>query len=464
MPVSWHSRSLRRELLGWLLLPLAAVVAFNVWTTYRNARQTADLVTDRMLLASARMIAENVRESDGIFQAPIPPAALEMFASEDRDRVIYRVNGPRGELLAGYPETLPPPRQPSGFQHVYFTGTHRGEAVYAVALSQPVVSTRGGEALVVVGQTLRGHDKLVKSLWLKTLRDEVLLVAVAGLLALFGLHRGLAPLLRLRDEVRRRDPHALEPLDTTPVQTELRPLVLALNEALAQVERQVAAQRRFIANAAHQLRTPLTLLKAQIGVGKRGSDVAAAHEALTGIGTTVEGMTRLSNQLLSLARAEQGSTLLHREKVDFNAICREAVENLAIMAMERDIDLGFDGAPAALPVSGHATLLRELATNLIENALRYTPKGGTVTVRLRAAGGARVALRVEDNGPGIPAEEREKVFERFYRRLTSGVEGTGLGLAVVKEIVASHEGTVTLQDRVPSPGLAVLVLLPAFDG
>ncbi|GLS17132.1 sensor histidine kinase [Labrys miyagiensis] len=459
------SRSLRRELLGWLVLPLTAVVSYNVWNSYSDARETADLLTDRTLISSARSIAENIHESDGVIQAPIPPSALEMFATDDRDHVIYRVNGPRGELVAGYPDTLPPPETPTNFRHIYFKGSYRGEAVRAVALAQPVVSATGksGEALVIVGQTLRSHDRLVNNLWLRALRDEMLLVAVAGILALLGLRRGLTPLLRLRDEVRQRGPDTLEPLDTTDVQTELRPLVTALNEALAQVQRQVAAQRRFVANAAHQLRTPLALLKAQVGVGLRAPDAPAARESLTAAGATVEGMTRLSNQLLSLARAEQGSALLHREKVDFNALCRDAVEDLAIMAVERGIDLGFDGAPAPLQVNGHPTLLREMATNLVENALRYTPKGGTVTARVRAAGGSTVTLRVEDDGPGIPADEREKVFERFYRRLGTGIEGTGLGLAVVKEIVSSHEGEIELADNAPPPGLLVKVTLPALE-
>ncbi|CAM5771283.1 sensor histidine kinase [Labrys miyagiensis] len=458
------SRSLRRELLAWLVLPLLAVVSFNVWNTYSDARDTADLLTDRTLISSARSIAENIHESDGVIQAPIPPSALEMFATDDRDHVIYRVNGPRGELVAGYPDTLPPPQTPTNFRHIYYEATYRGEAVRAVVLAQPVVSSTGknGEALVIVGQTLRSHDRLVKSLWIKALRDEVLLVAVAGILAVLGLQRGLTPLLRLRDEVRQRGPDSLEPLDSRGVQVELKPLVLALNEALAQVQRQVAAQRRFVANAAHQLRTPLALLKAQVGVGLRAPSASAARESLSAAGATVEGMTRLSNQLLSLARAEQGSALLHRERVDFNGLSREAVGDLAIMAVERGIDLGFDEAPAPLPVNGHPTLLREMVTNLVENALRYTSAGGTVTVRMRATGGSTVILRVEDNGPGIPADEREKVFERFYRRLGSGIEGTGLGLAVVKEIVSSHEGQIELADRLPLPGLVVIVTLPAL--
>ena len=460
-----HSRSLRRELLAWLLLPLIAVVSFNVWTTWNNAREIANLLTDRTLLSSARTIAEGVHESEGVIEAPIPPWALEMFATDDRDHVIYRVNGPHGELVAGYSENLPPPHKPTGFAHIYFDSTYRDEPVRAVALAQPVISqgANSGEAVVVVGQTLRSRDRLVRDLWLKALRDQVLLVAVAGVLMLFGLSRGLTPLLRLRDAVRQRGSDSLEPLDSSHVQLELKPLVLALNEALAQVQRQVASQRRFVANAAHQLRTPLTLLKAQIGVGLRAPEDTARKDAIEAIGTTVEGMTRLSNQLLSLARAEQGSALLHRERVDFGMLCREAVESLAVMAVERSIDLGFEGPATPHYVHGHATLLREMTINLIENALRYTSPSGTVTARVQAEA-ARITLRVEDSGPGIPAEDRERVFERFYRRLDTGVEGTGLGLAVVREIVASHEGAVELQDRAPGPGLVVLVSLPVISG
>lgn len=463
MRISWHARSLRRELLGWLLLPLAAMVAFNAWATYRNARQIADLITDRTLLSSTRMIAENVHESDGVIQAPIPPAALEMFASEDRDRVIYRVNGPHGELLTGYPDAPDPPQRPTGFRPIYYQGTYHDEPVRAVALAQFVVSdgANGGEAVVTLSQTLRSRDRFERELWLRALRDQILLMAVAVVLALFGLQFGLQPLLRLRDAVRRRAPDSLEPLDSSDVQQELKPLVTALNEALAQVRRQVAAQRRFVANAAHQLRTPLTSLKAQIGVGLRAADADAPREALAGMSSTVEGMKRLSNQLLSLARAEQGSALLHRETLDFVVICRNAVESLALTAVERSIDLAFEAPSPPLNVHGHAMLLREMILNLVENALRYTPEGGTVTVTLSGREGI-VVLRVEDDGPGIPEIERTKVFEAFYRRLDSGVEGSGLGLAVVREIVASHEGSVELQDRAAGPGLAAVVSLPAL--
>ena len=452
--------SLRRELLGWLVVPLAAVVTFNVWTTYRYARDTADLITDRTLLASARVIAERIRQTDGVVEAPIPPSALEMFASSEPDRVVYRVTTSQGQLIAGYPDIAAPPEPPTGLDPVYFDGTFRGEHLRAVAIAQPIIATGNpGHAIVAVGQTLRNHDRMVTGLWLKALRDQVLLVAAAGLLALFGLRRGLSPVMRLRNEVIERDPAELKPFDAQGVQVELRPLVEALNEAFERVRRLIATQRRFVANAAHQLRTPLALLKTQTGVGLRESGIAAKDETLQAIDIAVDGMARLSNQLLSLARAEQGSASLRKDVVDFARLAREAVENLTPMALSKPIDLGLEAKAAPLPLWGHETLLRELVVNLVDNALRYTPAGGVVTVGLAREDGEAI-LTVEDSGPGIPPVDRERVFERFYRRLDTGSEGTGLGLAIVREIVASHDGAIKLKDQAAGPGLLVEVRLP----
>lgn len=455
------NRSLQRELLGWLVVPLTAVVSFNVWTTYKNAAETANLITDRTLLASARVIAENIRENDGVLEAPIPPAALEMFASDQPDRVVYRVTTPRGQVIAGYPDVIAPPGQPVDLNPVYFETTFRDQPVHAVAIAQPIVSKLNpGNAMVAVGQTLRAHDKLMTSLWLKALRDQVLLVAAAGLLGVFGLRRGLAPILRLRNDVMERDPAELKPFAADTVQSELRPLVEALNEAFDRIQRQMATQRRFVANAAHQLRTPLALLKTQVSVGLRERDIGTKDEVLAAVDMSVDGMARLSNQLLSLARAEQGSASLMKSEVDFGAVARDALEGLAQAALARNIDLGFESGEDGLAVWGHPTLLRELVVNLVDNALRYTPQGGSVTVGIGQEAGW-VALKVEDTGPGIADGDREKVFERFFRGFEAGSEGTGLGLAIVREIVSSHDGHIELANRRPPPGLSAQVRLPA---
>jgi two-component system sensor histidine kinase TctE len=456
-----RAKSLRRELLLWLLLPLAAVLSLNLWTTYRNALDTADLITNRTLLASAKAIAENLRQSEGVLEAPIPPASLEMFASDPPDRVVYRVTGPHGELLAGHADVLVPPRMPRDLQPLYFSAEYEKEPVRAVVIGQPIAGNDNpGNAFVAVGQTLHNHDRLVSELWRKALFDQVFLVAAAGLLALLGLNRGLAPVMRLREAVTRRDPAVLEPLAVDGVQTELKPLVTALNEAFGRVLQQVATQRRFIANAAHQLRNPLALARTQANVGLRAETVEAKNEALAGIDRAVGRMAYLSNQLLQLARAEQGSALLRKETVDFESIARDATENITEAALARSIDLGFQSPGIGMPIHGHSSLLGEMVANLLDNAVRYTPRGGTVTASVSADRG-NIVFRVEDSGPGIPEAERHLVFERFYRRLESGSEGSGLGLAIVHEIVLAHDGTIELADRTPAPGLVVTVHLPA---
>lgn len=453
------ARSLRLELLGWVLLPLAGVVGFNAWTTRTNAMATADLITDRTLLAAARVIAEQVKETDGSVEALIPPSALEMFASPDRDRVIYRVMSPAGELIAGFPDVAIPPQPPRDLQPVFFADVFRTEEIRAVAIAQPVVSrTAGGNALVVIATTLRGRDRLVAGLWYASLRDQALLVGIAAILALLGLQRGLAPLLALRKELRDREPGSLQPIEPGRLQSELRPLIEALNHAFDRVHAYIALQRRFVANASHQMRTPLAVLKTQSTVGLREAGSGPKDESLRAIDRGLDAVSRLVNQLLTLARAEPGGDALRKEAVDFGALTRAALEGLSPLAFERDIDLVFDDGGAAVLMSGHATLLREMVTNLVDNALRYTPRGGSIWVALaKEDGGSR--LVVEDNGPGIPNDEMEKVFERFYRLPGSPADGTGLGLPIVREIVAAHGGRITLSRRVGGTGLRVDVRL-----
>ncbi|MCE1236028.1 MAG: sensor histidine kinase [Hyphomicrobiales bacterium] len=451
---------LRAELLLRMGLPLAALVPFTVGTTWLDARSTADLVQDRTLTASARVIAERIESRDGVVDAPIPPAALEMFVGDVPDRVVYRVLDPDGDLVAGYPDGPMPDHRPKGHAPLHFDAVFQGRQVRAVALAQPIVDADGtSDGLVVVGSTLNNHDRLVSDLWLKALRDQVLLVAAACGLAAVGLTLGLARLTRLRERVAARDPDRPARLDDEDLPSEFRPLAVALDQAFARIEGDVAIQRRFVANAAHQLRTPLAILKTQASVGLGEDDVARKHDALRAVDRSVGAMSRLVNQLLSLARAERGAAV-RKDTVDLVAILRGRLDDLAVLAVERGVDLAFETDLETLPFHGHATLLGEIAVNLVDNALRWTPPGGEVVVRLSRADAA-VELVVEDTGPGVPAEARERVFERFHRLDRAGTDGTGLGLAIVREAVAAHGGAVTLQDRADGrSGLLAVVRLP----
>ncbi|MEP6827434.1 MAG: ATP-binding protein, partial [Aestuariivirga sp.] len=344
----------------------------------------------------------------------------------------------------------------------YFYTLYRNSLVRAVALAQPIFSTKiGGMAMVIVVQTRAGHDALVSSLLVKALRDQLLFGAVAISLALFGLGRGLAPLAKLGRQLQQRDARNLAPLPVAQVQREMRPLVDALNSALQRVEAQVAAQRRFVANAAHQIRTPLALLKTQSLVGRQARNKPEKDEALSAIGKNVNGLSRLATQLLTLARSEQGSALLRKDKLDISAIVRGAVEAMLPVSFERNIDLGFEGGDAPILIFGHSGLLHEALVNLIDNALRHTPQGGTVTARIREIG-ELVVIVVEDSGSGIAPQDREGVFERFQRGAGQAGEGSGLGLAIVKEIASAHLGAVELSERDPPPGLLVRITLPAL--
>ncbi len=450
--------SLRLQLLCWLLLPLAGLVAVNVWTSWRQASATADLVTDRTLDASVRAIAEEVRLDHGVIDAIVPPVALEMFDTGHRDRVFYRVDTAAGRLLTGYPDLPPPPAALRDSVPAHFTGIYRGHDLRLAALSYPVVGAPDGErVVVVVGVTLAGHAAMVRELWIGGFGQQLVLLAAAGVLVIIGLGRGLAPLMRLREAVMDKARDDLSPLPDHAVQSELRPLVQALNTYMGRVSGQMAAQRRFVANAAHQLRTPLALLATQVAFARRAGDAGERGEALGAAEESTRRLARLAAQLLTLSRAEPGGRRPRDEEIDLAQSARQVLEGLAHLAVERRIDLGLDViAPAR--TRGDGAMMREAIVNLVENALRYTPEGGIVTVTVEAAGGEAM-LVVEDSGPGIAPEEREKVFERFYRVPGTPGEGSGIGLSIVREVAEGAAGALRL-GAAGAGGLRVELRLP----
>ncbi|MCJ9760866.1 ATP-binding protein, partial [Agrobacterium sp. SHOUNA12C] len=251
----------------------------------------------------------------------------------------------------------------------------------------------------------------------------------------------------------------LDPLEPDMVQSELRPLVHALNDHMERVQNQMAAQRRFVSNAAHQLRTPLALISTQASVAAREADNARRDEALQALRSSTKQVTRLASQLLTLSRAEPGSRRPRSDTIELAATARRVLENLAEEALRHNIDLGLEAGSTPIHVEGDGMMLREMLVNLVDNALRYTPANGRVTVGV-ARDGDDAVLTVEDNGPGIPESERAQVFERFYRIIGTEPEGSGLGLAIVREVVDGAGGSVTLGDAAEG-GLLVTVRLPA---
>lgn len=451
----WNLRqSLRAQLLAWVVLTLVGAICFNLYDSFQTADQTAKLVSDRTLLSSARVIAEAVRvDEGGNVEADIPPAALEMFDTGYGDQVFYQVITAWGNLVSGFPD-LPLPTVTRTGQDVTF----RNSTVRALTLNHPVVGLPDdGDISVTVAITHNSQYALRRRLWLDDFTKQFILVLLAGVVTIIGLQRGLAPALRLRDAVRARGRERLDPLAPGMVQTEFQPLVRALNDHMERVQNQMAAQRRFVSNAAHQLRTPLALMSTQASVAARETDEARRDEALQALRSSTRHMSRLASQLLTLSRAEPGSRRPRSDTIDLAAVARDIVAAHAEQALQRNIDLGLE-VSGPVPVEGDGTMLREMLVNLVDNAIRYTHRGGEVTVSVRREEILAV-LDVEDNGPGIPADERGQVFERFYRVLGTEGDGSGLGLAIVREVVDGAGGTVALAEA-DGGGLVVRVRLP----
>jgi two-component system sensor histidine kinase TctE len=454
-------KSLRSTLLLWLLLPLAAVTALDTWVTFESATRTATLVQDRLLLGSARSIAERVQVSNGQIVVTIPPAAIELLDAGFQDRVYYRVVDSAGKLLAGNEElgSSLPTATGGPEEWVAFDSVLRNQDVRVVTFSQPLFEALNrGPVLIEVAQTLHGRAEFARTIWLHAARQQALMLLLVGGLLWLGLRRGLMPLTALRNRMLRRQPGAVESIDEASVPTELEPLVAALNEYVLCLNDQMLSHSRFIADASHQLRTPLTVLNTQIAFAMRQSDPATAAEVLTAIHHSVQASIRLVNQLLAVTEAESASRpVLKTVPIDLCQSIAAALEELASLAQAKNIDLGFEASDESLTVLGVPHMLHMLVVNLVDNAIRYTHEGGMVTVRAEAHVDGSVAMTVVDNGPGIPESERDSVFERFYRLLGKESDGCGLGLAIVKEVAVAHGATWKLSAPQSGTGLVVTV-------
>jgi len=287
------------------------------------------------------------------------------------------------------------------------------------------------------------------------------MLALVAVLVWISLRRGLRGIVQLRDKVRDRTPGSLEPFDPGPVPLELQPLVGAINGYIQRLDTQMALRSRFIANASHQLRTPFTVLQTQVGFGLRNPDTTQKDEALKAIFQVVRHGTRLVNQLLSLSTAEAG--VQHpRPSAPVNLVdlIQRVLEEQAALAQSKDIDLGLDLQTERVELLVPSSMLHELVANLVDNALRYTPPKGVVTVSVRRDKGV-VILQVEDNGPGIPAADRARVFERFCRLHDDRTPGCGLGLPIVQEVALALGAEVQLSDPQGGTGLVVTLIFPS---
>lgn len=452
---------LRDTLLRWLLWPSLALWTAGFAIAHLRSLEQAHDAYDRTLLGAALVIAEGLQMADGAVVAKLPYAALEMLRTDAQDRIFYRiVDLEDGRQITGYEDLRSPGTPPRADQPLFYDLDYRGEATRVAAIAHALIDgARQRPVLVLVAETIDARRALSRRITTDVALVMLALIAAAAALTTFGVRRGLLPLRRLREVVRSRGPSDLTPIDEAGVPREVSPLIEAINIHTERQRAMAEMQRRFIASASHQLKTPLTVLRAQAAHALRQSELPAMRDALNQLHDTTHGTARLVQQLLTLARSEPGHTL-EIESLDLAEASREVTFGLLPLARAKPIDLGFDdGGGARLPVRGEALLLRELISNLVHNAICYTPPQGSVTVAVGLRDG-RAELCVEDDGPGIAPALRERVFEPFYRQPGGGVEGNGLGLAIVKEISARHGLAVTLEDGDGGRGLRVRVLWP----
>ena len=449
--------SLRRRLLLGILLPVVVLIAFNTAALYRQALAAVNTAYDRTLLASAKSIGEQLEVTSSGGQArlhaTVPYSALEIFEADNQSRLYYRVSDRAGGLVSGY-DDLPPwhgriPDQPPYAALVdFYDSSFRGEDVRMTVLLQPVASQQGNAiAVIQVAETLELRHGLARQILIETLTGQALLVLVIALVVVLVVQGSTRPVRRLSAELRARPEGDLRPLTLDDAPRELLPVVEATNQLMARLRHLLDQQQRFMRDAAHQLRTPLAVLKVQVQSARRG-DVAASM-ALQEIGDTVDRATALAQQMLSLARVDQARNEVAVDTTPhaLDAVVRELALELSPLIAGKDLD--FSIATETAPVAAAEWMLREMARNLLHNAIRHTPRGGLLRLRVAREAGEAV-LTVSDGGPGIDEELRPRLFQPFAAGSASG--GTGLGLAICREIVRAAGGEITVLNRLDADG------------
>jgi two-component system, OmpR family, sensor histidine kinase TctE len=474
-----EQRSLFGEILDWMLTPLLLLWPVSLVLTWLVAQGIASKPFDRALVFNAQALVQLVTVQNNRAQLNLPLPAREIFRADDSDLVYYQVLGLKGEHLSGEKD-MPLPAESERIElgtvklrddqmrgldvriaYVYVASDLLTPAISLdAALNKPV--------LVQVAETLEKRSTLATEIVKGIMLPQFVVFPLAVFLVWLALVRGIKPLSELEDRIRARMPNDLSAIDAKTVPFEVVPLVSSINDLLARQKLASAAQKRFLADAAHQLKTPLAGLRMQADLALReGAQEADLKQSLKQVSRSSIRATHTVNQLLALARAEASGQSVPMQRCDLEKLTIEVVQDCLPRAMEKRIDLGYEGlqdqahraaqdqpAPEQAVIMGNPTLLKEMVRNLIDNAINYTSspedRPGVVTARVLADPfGSVVVLQVEDNGPGIAPAERELVLQPFYRPLGQEADGSGLGLAIVAEIVQQHQASMSMEDTNP---------------
>jgi len=469
MAAETGQRSLFGEILDWMLAPLLLIWPISVALTWLVAQGIASRPYDRELGEMARTLGLQVASAAPL--APgrsarsryaLAPEAAALLRADETDTVYYQVLGLRGELLNGDAKLPVPPEDDVIVPwELHFRDEDIGSERVRVAYLWVAPEGMAGSTqtmLVQVAETLGKRSRLTNEIIKGVILPQFVILPLAVLLVWLALARGIAPLNELQRRIRSRESSDLSPIDERRIPDEVAPLVRAINDLLARLDQSISSQKHFLADAAHQLKTPLAGLRTQAEFAQREidegrSEPAELKRSLQQIALSSQRAAHMVNQLLAMARAEDQEHAAQRSEVNLAELATETVRDFVPRALDKRIDLGYEGPEpdaCSLSLLGHGLLIRELIRNLVDNALLYTPPGGTVTVRIvEDPFGQVCVLQVEDSGPGIPENERDKVFQPFYRALGTNVDGSGLGLAIVREIAQQHEAELSLDDTRP---------------
>ena len=442
--------SLRRTLLLGILLPVGLLIIINTVGSYQQALGAVNTAYDRTLLASAKSIGEQLDvtgfDEMSELRVTVPYAALEAFEADNQSRLFYRVSSLNGEMVSGFAQ-LPfwrgriAAKPPYAALVDFYDDVYQGEAVRVAVLLQPVASSQGrGMAVIQVAETLELRTILARKILFDTLWRQALLMAVMALVVVLVVQHATRPVRRLSAELQARVEGNLTAITAPDAPGEIMPLVEATNEVMGRLQHLLAHQKRFVRDAAHQLRTPLAVLKVQAQSALRGD--LLAHDALGEINQTVDRAILLANQMLALAKVEQLRQQPDLQVIDWAQVVRQVALDLSPLIAEKDIDFEIKTQPAC--VLAHEWMLGEMTRNLLHNAVRHTPFGGALKLDVvREAGWAVISMR--DSGPGIAAE----LAARLYQPFSAGnvQHGSGLGLAICREITQALGGSISLENQ-----------------
>ncbi len=447
-----------------IVLLLAGVMVgslLQVWLTWHTARSAVNAAFDRSLFGAIKAIDANVSTESGGLAVELPYVLFEFFELTANGPVYYRVATQDGLVEIGSPD-LPLPEEPlverqPHFDTVEYAGAQVRIASYQRSLPQPMGASTDTRLVIQVAEPFASRDQFSRRFILGAVARDVLLAVLAAAAAAAAVAWALRPLRQLREEIAARAPDDLSAIDTRRVPRDVLPLVEAMNQHIFRQRELLDSQRRFVDDASHQLRTPLSTLLTQVSFAQRAGDLPTVQAALAALREQLRHTIRQTNQMLALARADTCD--LATESVDLAELAREVTRRWWPQARGQHIDLGLETPDQAVWVRVQRELLEEALANLLDNALRYTPAGGRITVKV-AQEGRSASLDVSDSGPGIPPEELALAMQRFFRASNSRGTGSGLGLAIVASIAKRHQGSFELRPAPDEGGLWARITLP----